>query len=566
MITYSIQVLLFQALFLIVYDLFLQKETFFKWNRFYLIITSFASLVMPFVKFQSIQKSIPQEYVVQLPTVLLNPEAIILKSNSASSTYQFLPIIFYFGVILFLTLFFFRLGKIILIIINNHKIKHGKYLLILLPNNQSAFSFFNYIFIHQNLIDKKELSIINHEIVHCKQLHTLDLLFFELLKIIMWFNPFIYVYQNRIALLHEYIADAEVVKKTEKTNYFNLLLSQTFKTDGITFINQFYKHSLIKKRITMITQKKSSSIKQLKYLLIVPFLVAMLVYVSCTNAEKDELLEMEAILSKTSNQDQGKYFDFRNGKTFIGKHLDGTIVPYEDYTEFEKEFHSKFINIENSIVDYFVVIDSNGERINFLKTNKSADDYKTQWVYEEDEVVPFKMLDNVPVFPGCEGSEEELRNCLMEKITAHVSNNFNASLANNLGLDEGLKRIFTIFTIDENGNITDVKARAPHDALVNEAKRIINLLPQMKPGKYNNKNVKINYSLPIAFKVGKDNVENSNINQNPIYFLNGKEISKNEMDKIDPNSISKINVLKGEYAISKYGKKGVNGVIEITLK
>jgi len=89
------------------------------------------------------------------------------------------------------------------------------------------------------LLKSKDLQIINHELIHCKQKHSLDLLFFEILKIVLWFNPLVYVYQKRITLLHEYISDAEVVKETDKKVYFNRLLSETFSVENISFINQF---------------------------------------------------------------------------------------------------------------------------------------------------------------------------------------------------------------------------------------------------------------------------------------------------------------------------------------
>ena len=501
MINYIIQVLLFQALFLTVYDFFLQKETFFKWNRVYLLVTPIISFLIPFFKFQSIQKSIPQDYIVQLPTVFINPQIVIEQSVTNNSSVNYILIAFYIGVTVFTILFFTRLLKIGKLIVSNQVIKKENYNLVILNEKQSAFSFFNYIFINKYLLESKELEIIKHEIVHCREKHTVDLLLFELLKIVLWFNPIIYVYQNRITLLHEYISDSEVVKETDKKTYFNKLLSETFNVEHISFVNQFFKHSLIKKRIVMIAKEKSQKMKQLKYLLIIPLLFAMLIYTSCSDAEKDELLEMEEVLNNNKDVTEGKYLDLELGKVFVGKNLKGKIIPFDEYTKKEQEMHSKFKSIENSIFDFLVVIDENGERIHFFKTNENAVQRKTNWEYVEGEDVPFSVVQNVPVFPGCEGTEEELRQCLQEKITKHVNKNFNSSLAKGLGLSEGIKKIFVMFKIDKEGNIAEVKARAPHQALVEEAKRVVNLLPQMKPGTYNNESIGVKYSLPIAFKV-----------------------------------------------------------------
>tara|TARA_R110001583_G_scaffold179638_2_gene336513 strand:+ start:13291 stop:14010 length:720 start_codon:yes stop_codon:yes gene_type:complete len=125
-------------------------------------------------------------------------------------------------------------------------------------------------------------------------------------------------------------------------------------------------------------------------------------------------------------------------------------------------------------------------------------------VEEEEDVmedVPFAIIEDVPVFPGCKGNKSQLRACLQEKITKHVNRKFNADLASDLGLSPGVKRIFVMFKIDKSGNITNVMARAPHKRLQEEAIRVVKLLPKMIPGKQRGRPVGVKYSLPIAFKV-----------------------------------------------------------------
>ena len=125
-------------------------------------------------------------------------------------------------------------------------------------------------------------------------------------------------------------------------------------------------------------------------------------------------------------------------------------------------------------------------------------------VKEEEDIiedVPFAIIEDVPIFPGCKGSKAELKECLQEKITAHVNKKFNSELASDLGLAPGIKRIFVMFKIDKTGEITDVQARAPHVRLQEEAVRVVNSLPKMIPGKQRGRAVGVKYSLPIAFKV-----------------------------------------------------------------
>ena len=120
---------------------------------------------------------------------------------------------------------------------------------------------------------------------------------------------------------------------------------------------------------------------------------------------------------------------------------------------------------------------------------------------EEDIEVPFAVIENVPVFPGCEsGNNDAKRKCMSDKITAFVQKKFNTDLAGDLGLT-GRQRINVVFKIDKNGNVTGVRSRAPHPSLEKEAARVINLLPKMKPGKQRGKAVIVPYSLPIIFQV-----------------------------------------------------------------
>jgi periplasmic protein TonB len=120
---------------------------------------------------------------------------------------------------------------------------------------------------------------------------------------------------------------------------------------------------------------------------------------------------------------------------------------------------------------------------------------------EEDIEVPFAVIENVPIFPGCEkGNNDAKRKCMSSKITKFVQKKFNTDLAGDLGLT-GRQRINVVFKIDKNGNVVGVRSRAPHPRLEKEAARVINLLPKMKPGKQRGKAVIVPYSLPIIFQV-----------------------------------------------------------------
>ncbi|WP_197062589.1 M56 family metallopeptidase [Muricauda sp. MAR_2010_75] len=167
----------------------------------------------------------------------------------------------------------------------------GDYILVELPTKNTAFSFFNYIFISSDIINNKEIhtSILEHELVHVRQKHTIDLLFFEIMRILFWFNPFSYLYQNRISVLHEYIADNELVSTTNQIEQYKLLLAQALRTHDISLINPFFNNSLVKKRIVMLKRKRSHSFNKLKFLLLIPVIGGMLGFSSSIDLKKESL-------------------------------------------------------------------------------------------------------------------------------------------------------------------------------------------------------------------------------------------------------------------------------------
>jgi len=116
--------------------------------------------------------------------------------------------------------------------------------------------------------------------------------------------------------------------------------------------------------------------------------------------------------------------------------------------------------------------------------------------------VPFYKIEKAPIYPGCEKmkTNEDRKKCMSDKITKLVSKKFNTNIASDHGI-YGLQRIQTQFTVDKNGNVTDVKIRTPHPVLEKEAKRVIDKIPSMTPGYQQKKPVGVIYNLPIKFMV-----------------------------------------------------------------
>ena len=146
------------------------------------------------------------------------------------------------------------------------------------------------------------------------------------------------------------------------------------------------------------------------------------------------------------------------------------------------------------------------EEVVFEDTEDDDEPIEVDEIEEADEGeivedVPFAIIEDAPIFPGCKGNKQELRDCLQKGIQRHITRKFDSSLAEDLGLSPGKKRIFVSFKIDKNGNVVEVQARAPHPRLKREAEKAVISLPKMTPGKQRGRAVGVRYALPITFLV-----------------------------------------------------------------
>ncbi len=173
-------------------------------------------------------------------------------------------------------------------------------------------------------------------------------------------------------------------------------------------------------------------------------------------------------------------------------------------TEFRESSNSGFVNQSSSISRQFN--DALPNRIQPLKIIE---------VEESIEEIPFYIIEDSPIFPGCESfrNKSERKQCFSQKIQEHVKANFNMALVNTLNLPEGRKRADAMFTISENGIIETILVRSPHERITAEVKRILNLLPQMTPGKQGGRTVSVRYTLPIIFNVNANGTIITNTTQ-----------------------------------------------------
>jgi len=138
----------------------------------------------------------------------------------------------------------------------------------------------------------------------------------------------------------------------------------------------------------------------------------------------------------------------------------------------------------------------------FIKVDMKLDEI--QEVIEEEAIekdIPFAIIEEPPVYPGCTGNKEEKKKCLQDEITKLVNKNYRTDLSQELGLTFGKKKVYVMFKIDKTGKITSIKARGPHARLEKEAIRVVELIPQMTPGKQRSRPVSVSYTLPITLLV-----------------------------------------------------------------
>ncbi len=211
-----------------------------------------------------------------------------------------------------------------------------------------------------------------------------------------------------------------------------------------------------------------------------------------TTKSDDKVLETGGMLYLNANKKGSKL------KLKKGKHIQVVFnnKEKEDMQLFYGEELSEGVNwkIQEMAVD--VLTEENTEELESI---------------EEDIEVPLTVVEEVPIYPGCEnGSQAEKRKCLQENIASFIEKNFNKSIAEDLNLN-GNHRITAIFKIDKEGIVSDIQAFASHTKLAQEAVRVLELVPKMKPAKQRGKKVITPYSIPIYFSVGTSTKNNPSL-------------------------------------------------------
>lgn len=264
-----------------VFWLFLSRDTFFRLNRAYLVTSVIFSLLFPLLPVTITVGDVAPTYTVMLDTIVINASRVEPAVVNNLGMFQVLTIVYLTGMSIFVLRFLFQIGQLILMVRRYGITRHEGMNIIFVDQNYAPFSFFGLIFINRKKLDEEQVQeIIDHEKVHIRQRHSWDLIIFEILTIVQWFNPFVWFYRHSIKTVHEYLADEGVLLKGHSpVGYQQLLLEQSTGLQLNDLTNNF-NHSLIKKRIIMMTKSKSTIIARLKLLVAMP--VAFLLVVAFT--------------------------------------------------------------------------------------------------------------------------------------------------------------------------------------------------------------------------------------------------------------------------------------------
>ena len=271
---YSLKAGIILTLFWSIYLLFLQKETFFRFNRFFLLTGLFASLILPLYTIHYIVEVKTSGIPVHLISEVENDSPSIVAVTDNFHTLikyciSYLPVI-YFTV--FFIILIFRISGLLRLLTIIHRSKHKRYKnykLIESSELNKAFSFFHFIIIPKILSETEKNIILKHEETHIAQNHWVDLFLINILSLIWWFNPIIQLYDKAIRNNHEYLADKEALKQHEQADYQQTLVNQWMKTPVFPMANSFsYSNQL--KRIKMMKKNISNPSKKLFSLLAIP--------------------------------------------------------------------------------------------------------------------------------------------------------------------------------------------------------------------------------------------------------------------------------------------------------
>lgn len=511
---YIAKVSLYWTLFYACYQLLLRHQTFFVWNRIYLISSLLVSFALPFIIY-------PESAPVITITYSANPNFTV-----SSTSVEKLPLItwahaiwsiYTLGALFMAFKLFINIRELNQFLTEGELIELEDCKIILIDSNRiGSFSFLKWIVVNRNDYENHFDPILRHEMVHMQQWHSMDILLVELLKIIFWFNPLLFLYKKSLQEVHEFLADHEA---PNRENYATFLVSYALNAPIVSLTNHFYKPSQIKTRIQMIYKNRSSKWLLSTYLLAATIITSVAVFVAgCERKEKNESVASEKVGTDKKTEPL---------KNEIEKNLNDRKV----YTVVEEQ--PEFPGGTQAMWDFL------GRHIKYPETASKANVqgrvFLSFVVTETGETEDIMILKGIGY--GCDAEAIRVLK-LFPKWKPGKQNGAPVNVKYNLPIN---------FQLDDNKRsslIDNKQSQKPK-----ESERILTA----ESGSVKEFSPKIKITAPA-------------INPDPLLVIDGKIAENQNIKDIDADKIQSINVLKGQKAIEAYGKKGTNGVISILTK
>lgn len=277
-IKYLLEANLYLALFYAAYYLLLRRETHYQLNRVYLLCSSLMAFIIPLTQLSFLKPAPGKAQSVQMhdaASVVIAPYAAVGNHSGSLTTVNYYVMVYFVVSFILMLLFSIRVIQLVRLAKTGRHISMPNFKLVEISEDNRAFSFFNYLFIGRELSSSS--TVIEHELVHIRQYHSADIIYLELLKIICWFNPVVYLLQHSLKEVHEFIADSHIATSQQNVDdYTDFLIGNAYGLPETALTNNFFNHNLLKTRIMMLHQKPSGSLAKLKYLLALPLLAGML--------------------------------------------------------------------------------------------------------------------------------------------------------------------------------------------------------------------------------------------------------------------------------------------------
>ena len=494
-------------------------------NRFFLLTSMLLALAMPLLGLLS-GIELPQmatlkqnmfngmmlsEVIVTPDGQPVLPEVSVTTDATPSrfSVWQVMGGIYLLGVGVMTLLFLIKLGRLVALIIRSPKQKMAGCTAVFTGKEQGSFSFFRYAFFPNENVDP---DIMRHEMSHIEHHHSWDILFAEVMMILQWFNPFIYLYKKELQSLHEYQADRDVVATgIDKKNYMMLILQQCTAVDFSGMSNNF---SLIltKKRIKMITRNEKAKGLWWRLLATLPVLAILMIANTKVTAQEQKAVDHTLKVSISPFEvfdDDGAPMQLIKDTIFYED--DGTYVKFETSDGFQpetgepcKKLTITSYNADGTPRNNFFITETERrgdtstysiEPFTFTLSEHLFEQLLDIATSEEDTV--YQIVEEMPKFPGGEKA-------LMDYVSNNVKYPEEAKNKNIAG------RVFVSFVVEKDGSIGEVKVlRGIGGGCDEEAVRVIKGMPKWKPGMQKGKPVRVSYQIPIYFKLDTPQKTNS---------------------------------------------------------